>query len=190
MSALRSAVAAATIAALCRLVPVYAEVLNQPYLDQPYPGTLTLKVDLTDSARKIFRTHETIPVQPGKLDLYYPKWIPGEHSPSGPIDGVTGLIITGGGQRIAWRRDLVDMYTLHLDVPAGVASLDLDFQFLSPIDGGDFGASVSATSKIVDLEWNQVVFYPAGYRSSNIRVEASVKLPTAWGHSLGFRQRA
>ena len=150
-------------------------------LDQPYPGTLALKVDLTDSGRKIFRVRETIPVQSGKVDLYYPKWVPGEHSPSGPVDGVTGLIITANDKRIAWRRDLGDMYTLHLDVPAGVTNLDLEFQFLSPTGGGEFGGSVSATSKIVDLEWNQVAFYPAGYWSRDINIEPSVKLPASWG---------
>ncbi|MGA8278782.1 MAG: M61 family peptidase [Rhodanobacteraceae bacterium] len=158
-----------------------AAAANGEPVDQPYPGNLTLKVDLTDAARKIFRVHETIPVQLGKVDLYYPKWIPGEHSPSGPIENVTGLVITGNGHRIAWRRDLADMYTLHLDVPAGVDALDLKFQFLSPTGGGAFGGSVSATSKIVDLEWNQVAFYPAGYYSRDIRIQPSVTLPSGWG---------
>jgi len=166
----------AVLAAACYAIPAHAELL-----DQPYAGPLTLKVDLTDAARKIFRVNETIPVQPGKMDLYYPKWIPGEHSPSGPIEGVTGLVISANGQRIAWRRDLVDMYTLHVDVPAGVTSLQLEFQFLSPTDGGKFGTSVSATSKIVDLEWNQVVFYPAGYFARAIRIEPAVTLPADWG---------
>lgn len=178
----------------CRLIALTALCLSfaahADLRDEPYPGTLTLKVDLTDSARKIFRVSETIPAQPGKMDLYYPKWIPGEHSPSGPIEGVTGLVITGGGQRIAWRRDLVDMYTLHLDVPAGVSSLELEFQFLSPSGGGAFGTSVSATSKIVDLEWNQVAFYPAGYFSRGIRVEPAVTLPADWGFGTALESAA
>jgi predicted metalloprotease with PDZ domain len=149
--------------------------------DQPYPGTIALQVDLTDAARKIFRVSETIPVQPGKLDLSYPKWIPGEHSPSGPIEGVTGLTLSAGGKRLPWRRDLVDMYTIHVDVPAGVSSLELAFQFLSPTGGGAFGTSVSATSRIVDLEWNQVLFYPGNHRASDVRVEPSARLPSGWG---------
>jgi predicted metalloprotease with PDZ domain len=148
--------------------------------DQPYPGTIALQVDLTDAARKIFRVSETIPVQAGKLDLSYPKWIPGEHSPSGPIEGVTGLTLSAGGKRLPWRRDLVDMYTIHVDVPAGVSSLELAFQFLSPTGGGAFGTSVSATSKIVDLEWNQVLFYPGNHRASDVRVEPSVRLSSGW----------
>ena len=155
-------------------------------LDTLYPGTLALNVDLTDAARKIFRVQETIPVSAGKLDLYYPKWIPGEHSPSGPIENVAGLVIAGNGQRIAWRRDLTDMYTLHLDVPAGVTRLDLQFQFLSPTGGGEFGQSVSVTDSIVDLEWNQVVFYPAGYYARAIPVAASTKLPSGWGYGTAL----
>ncbi|MGA9422153.1 MAG: M61 family peptidase [Rhodanobacteraceae bacterium] len=157
-----------------------AAVVHSEPVDRPYPGNLTLKVDLADAARKIFRAQETIPVQPGKVDLYYPKWIPGEHSPSGPIENIAGLVISGNGKRIAWRRDLADMYTLHLDVPAGIDALDLKFQFLSPTGGGAFGGSVSATSKIVDLEWNQVAFYPAGYYSHDIQIQPSVELPSGW----------
>ena len=164
------AFAIAALAAMAA-IPLYsAQAADVPLVDTPYPGNLTLKVDLTDSARKIFRVSETIPVSAGALSLYYPKWIPGEHGPTGTIDGVTGLVIKGNGQRIAWRRDLEDMYTLHLQVPAGVSTLELEFQFLSPTEGGAFGGSVSATSKIVDLEWNQVVFYPAGYTARALSV--------------------
>lgn len=156
------------------------------FSDQPYPGELALKVDLSDSARKIFRVAETIPVHPGPMSLYYPKWIPGEHAPSGTIDGVTGLVITTGGQRVAWRRDLEDMFTLHLEVPAGASQLDLQFQFLSPTEGGAFGGSVSATDKIVELEWNQVLFYPAGYRARDIRIAPSASLPAGWSYATAL----
>lgn len=144
-----------------------------------YPGMLMLKVDLTDAARKIFAVRETIPVKTGALSLAFPKWIPGEHGPTGPIDGVTGLKISGNGQRIAWRRDLEDMYMLHLEVPAGVSNLDLEFQFLSPA-GGNFGAGISATPRLVVLEWNQVLFYPADYASARINIAPSIKVPTGW----------
>lgn len=143
------------------------------------PG-ISLHVDLTDATRKIFRAQETIPVSAGKLRLEYPKWIPGEHSPSGTISGVTGLQISGNGQRIAWRRDLRDMFAVNLEVPAGVTELKLQFEFLSPTGGGDFGQSVSATPRIVDLSWNQVLFYPAGKNSLALPVEASVTLPAGW----------
>jgi hypothetical protein len=126
-----------------------------PTLDAPRPGMLTVQVDLSDAPKKMFRVHETIPVaQPGALTLYYPKWIPGEHSPSGPIDNVAGLVITANGKKVPWRRDLRDMYTLHLDVPADADEVDIRFLFLSPGEGGQFGASASSTPNLVDVEFN------------------------------------
>ncbi|MCX7512567.1 M61 family metallopeptidase [Frateuria hangzhouensis] len=157
-----------------------AQAGQVPAKDVPYPGMLTLKVDLSDAPKKIFRVHETIPAKPGAFTLYYPQWIPGEHSPSGPIDNLAGLVITANGKRVPWRRDLRDMYTLHLDVPEGADALELDFQFLSPGEGGQFGASPSSTPNLVDLEFNQVAFYPAGYYTRQIRIQPTVTLPAGW----------
>ena len=152
-----------------------------------YPGTLTLGVDVSDASRKLFHVHETIPVKPGPLTLYYPKWIPGEHSPSGPIANMAGLFFTANGKSLNWRRDLTDMYTFHLTVPKGVHTLDVAFDFLSPNSGGSFGGSVSVTPKIVDLEWNQVALYPAGYWSRDISIKPSIKLPADWQYGTALR---
>jgi len=185
---------------LSLLVPLLLTVAT-PYLhaeeivplDQPYPGQLNLAVDLSHAPLKIYRIKETIPVKPGALSLYYPKWIPGEHVPSGPVENVVGLLITGNGQKIVWRRDLRDMYTVHLQVPAGVSSLDLAFQFLSPgNESGMFaGAGTSATPDLVAVEFNQVAFYPAGYYSRQIQIQPTVTLPSGWqfGSALEVQQR-
>jgi hypothetical protein len=154
-----------------------------------YAGDLTLDVDLSDPGQRIFRVHERIPVSPGALTLYYPKWIPGEHSPSGTIDSVAGLIVSSdAGQRIEWHRDLEDMYTLHLTVPAGVKSLVVAVELLSPGPGGEFGQSASVTDRIEDLEWNQVVFYPAGYAAHNITLKPSVRMPKGWGYATALEE--
>ena len=90
------------LAATCTIfVATYSAIAAPTIVDAPYPGELTLNVDLTDSARKIFKVRETIPVKSGPLTLSYPKWIPGEHGPTGPIDGVTGLKITANGTNSA-----------------------------------------------------------------------------------------
>ena len=91
-----------------------------------------------------------IPVKPGPLTLYYPKWIPGEHGPDGPISSVTGLKFEAGGKVIPWQRDLLDVFTFHLDVPAGVNKLAANFDYIEP-DG-------KAHNKLIVLEWNDVVF--------------------------------
>lgn len=164
-------------------------------VDRAYPGELALEVDLRDTTQRIWRVSETIPVKPGRVDLYYPKWIPGEHMPSGTLDRVTGLIVKGivsganGGPRLPWRRDLEDMYTLHVDVPDGMVALQLEFQVLAGLEGGNFGASAAATNKMLMLEWNQVVFYPAGYFARAVRVRPSVQLPSSWSFATALHAR-
>jgi predicted metalloprotease with PDZ domain len=180
---------------ISRIAPVFTcatllfctVALPAPPLDHALAGELALEVDLANPGQRIFRVHERIPVNAGAVTLYYPKWIPGEHSPSGTIAAVTGLIITtDSGQRVEWRRDLEDMFTLHLTAPAGARSLQLEFQVLSPASGGGFGQSASVTERIEDLEWNQVLFYPAGFSARGIKVRPKVQLPAGWGYGTAL----
>lgn len=158
-------------------------------VDVAYPDTLTVNVDLTDAPKRVFRVHETIPVAAGPFTLLYPEWIPGEHAPSGPISNVAGLIITASGKQLPWRRDLRDMYAIHLDVPAGVGQLDLAFEFLSPAPGQGslFGASGSSTPNLVDVEFNQVAFYPAGHYARDVRIQPTVELPAGWQYGTAMQ---
>jgi predicted metalloprotease with PDZ domain len=146
----------------------------------PYPGTLLLHVDLSDTPHRVFHVREFVPAAPGPIELLYPQWIPGEHSPSGTLDGVSGLVITANGLPVPWRRDLDDMFRLHVDVPAGAKGLDLAFEFLSPGPGRKFGGSVSATPALTVLEWNQVVFYPAGVPVRQVTIAPAVTVPADW----------
>src|ERR1044071_7674178 len=70
--------------------------------------TITIAVDATSTPRKIFHATLHIPASAGPLTLYYPKWIPGEHGPTGPVQNLTGLKFSAGEQTLAWRRDLKD----------------------------------------------------------------------------------
>ena len=149
-----------------------------PPLDVTYPGTLKLSVDATDLDHRIFRVHEEVPVQPGALTLLYPQWVPGNHSPRGPIEKLAGLSITGNGQPVDWKRDPGEVHAFHLDVPAGVASLLIEFDFLSPQDPGQ--GRVVMTPEMLNLQWNTVALYPAGYYARGITFAASVKLPLGW----------
>ena len=94
--------------------------------------TIMLTVDATETPRKIFHATLTIPASPGTLTLYYPKWIPGEHGPTGPIEDLAGLKFTANGQSLTWRRDLLDGWTFHVEVPAGVSSVEAALDFISP----------------------------------------------------------
>src|SRR3984893_1106496 len=128
--------------------------------DIPYPGTIRLNVDATDIERHIFRVRETIPVRaPESLVLLYPEWLPGNHSPSGRIDKLAGLVIRAGGARLEWTRDVTNVFAFHVDVPAGVTALDVQYQFLSPLDTNE--GRVVMTPDMLNLQWNAVALYPA-----------------------------
>ncbi len=143
--------------------------------------TVTIAVDATSAPRKIFHASLTIPATPGDLILYYPKWIPGEHAPDGPVIDLAGLKFSAGGKALKWRRDLLDGFTLHVDVPSGVTEIDAELDFLSPatFEGG-FSAGSSATDKLAIISWNQVLLYPKGFKSDDINYSASLKLPNGW----------
>lgn len=143
-------------------------------------GTISLTVDATRTPQKFIPCTEQIPVKPGPLTLYYPKWIPGEHSPSGPIAGLTGLKFSANGQTIPWRRDLTDVFTFHLEIPSGVDRLEAKFDYLEPSGGGMYGGSLSATDKLIVLEWNQTILYPAGRPADKIMVAPKLILPDGW----------
>jgi predicted metalloprotease with PDZ domain len=147
---------------------------------QTPPGPIRLEVDATRAPQKILHSHEQIPVRPGPLVLYYPKWIPGEHMPDGPIDDVAGLKFTANGKTIPWRRDLVEMFAFHVDIPAGVESLDADFDFLLSAPASGYSAGASATADLDVLSWNQVLLYPQGYPAAELKFVPSLRIPEGW----------
>jgi predicted metalloprotease with PDZ domain len=145
------------------------------------PPTVTLAVDATTAPRKIFHATLKIPAAPGDLTLYYPKWIPGEHAPDGPVIDLAGLKFSAAGKTLKWHRDLLDGFTIHVDVPDGATEVSAELDFLSPatFEGG-FSAGSSATDKLAIISWNQVLLYPKGWKSDDINYSASLKLPDGW----------
>ena len=147
--------------------------------DEAYPGVIRLWVDASDVTRGIVAVRQTIPVaRPGRLTLLYPKWMPGYHSPQNPIELFAGLEVRAGDELLAWRRDPVEVYAFHLDVPRGVEALDVCFQFLSPTSSTQ--GDVVVTSDMLNLQWGRVALYPAGHFTRRIEVEAAVDLPQDW----------
>ena len=142
--------------------------------------TISLTVDASQAPLKIIRAHIVMPVKPGPLTLYYPKWIPGEHAPDGPIANLTGLKFSADGKTIPWDRDLLDVFTFHVDVPTGAEHLDISFDYLEPAGSGAYTAGASATDKLVVLSWNQFVLYPAGTFVERLSYETKLILPQGW----------
>ncbi len=160
-------------------VPVMAQT-NKPAAKSAAP-TIIISVDASDAPRKIFHAQLTIPASAGTLTLYYPKWIPGEHGPTGPIQDLTGLKFTANGQTLKWRRDLLDGWTFHVEVPAGVFSVNASLDFVSPTgEEGLYTGGASATDKMTVLSWNTVLLYPAGWTSDELNYQATLRLPEDW----------
>jgi len=147
---------------------------------------IELAVDATDVTRRLLHAKLTMPVSAGTVRLAYPKWIPGEHGPTGPVTDVADLKITGGGKTLAWKRDPVDLFVIAVDVPSGVSSIDVSFDFISPPESGGFSAGSSNTSQLAVISWNQLMMYPAGTPSDQIDFKAKLKVPRGWKYGTAL----
>jgi predicted metalloprotease with PDZ domain len=141
---------------------------------------ITLSVDLTDAPRKILHAAEEMPVKPGPLTLVYPKWIPGEHGPTGPIENMAGFFITANGRPVKWERDKVDMFAFHLTVPEGVTKIEMKIDFLASSALSGYSAAGSTSENLAMLSWNTLLVYPDGANASNVMFTPSVKVPDGW----------
>ncbi|MBV8277965.1 MAG: M61 family peptidase [Verrucomicrobia bacterium] len=141
---------------------------------------ISLQVDATEVARKLLHSHLTIPVTPGPLTLYYPKWIPGEHAPTGPIDSVVGMKFSVNGQPLPWRRDLVDLYAVHCEIPAGASLLEIGLDFAMPVEPAAFSSEAAASAKLAMINWYELLLYPAGVNPNDLTFQTELRLPQHW----------
>jgi predicted metalloprotease with PDZ domain len=156
--------------------------------DTAYPGTITLKVDATNVQQAIYRVKQTIPVaQDGHMVLLMPAWLPGKHAARGEIEKLTGLKISAGGKAVPWKRDTVDVWAFHVDVPRGTRQLDLDFQFTGATDPDQ--GRVSIAPAMLNLQFEQVSLYPAGWFTRRIPIQATVTYPEGWTAVSGLPAR-
>jgi predicted metalloprotease with PDZ domain len=140
---------------------------------------IRLHIDLTDAPRNIYHARLTVPVKPGEMTLVFPKWIPGNHRPSGPIAGLTGIRMEAAGLALSWQRDPIDTYAFHITVPAGVGEIQISLDAITSNDSAG-GGGPAASSNILDLNWNAVVLYPQGAKSDAVEFAPSVTLPPGW----------
>jgi predicted metalloprotease with PDZ domain len=164
---------------LAAAVPIVAAQEAPAPRDQPYPGIIELQVDATNVGQKIFKVHERIPVKAGKVTLLFPKWRLGAHAPAGmALSQFAGLVLTGNRQRLQWKRDPLDVYAFQANVPAGVAAVDADFEFLSPVERSQ--GAILATPDMLAIHWEALLLYPAGFYAHGIIFRPSVILPPDW----------
>lgn len=150
-----------------------------------YPGTIVLRVDATDLDHKILQVRQTLPARPGPLQLYFPRWIPGTHAPSGDVTQLAGVQISALGRPLAWHRDPLDTHLLHTTVPAGAGALELSFQHLSPVVASS--GRITVTRDLLNVQWNNLVLYPAGHAARAITVQPTLQLPAGWGYGSALR---
>ena len=184
---LRAAIAAGLFSLSFAFVPAAGRA--QAAGAQP-PGRvpMQLTVDTSEVERGYVHVSERIGVAPGPLTLVYPKWIPGEHAPSGPIANVAGLEIRAGGRRLAWVRDLVDLYAYHVNVPAGTATLDVGFDYLAANEG-NYSSARLATPNMLTITWNKFVIYPLVNDVATIDVTPRLVLPGGdWQYGCALSQ--
>ncbi|MBS0377398.1 MAG: M61 family peptidase [Proteobacteria bacterium] len=154
------------------------------------PAAASVEVDLREAARGVMKVHLTLPVTPGPVTLVYPKWLPGRHGPAGPITNLAGPTLSALGHPLTFRRDDVDMYALHVEVPQGAHELSADFEVLTALrpDGlvNGLEAPRTATESLAILEWHQAVLYPADSDSDRLRYQAKVHLPPGWKYATAL----
>jgi predicted metalloprotease with PDZ domain len=149
-------------------------------LVQAQDAPVRLTVDASDIPRRLLHGRISMPVKPGPLTLEYPKWIPGEHGPTGPINDLVNLKITANGQPVTWKRDDIDMFGFHITVPAGATSLDIAYDFILQPDAAGFSSGASADSELAVLSWNQVLLYPKDSVPEQTEYQATLRVPANW----------
>ena len=142
-----------------------------------------LRIDASNAPQRLIHSSLTMPVKAGPLTLLYPEWYPGDHRPTGPIGDLVGLKISGNGASIPWRRDLVNMNTFNLDVPAGVTELNIELDLIAAPEslGGDSG--VAATTELMLLSFNALLLHPKGQHSDDINFQTTLKVPQGWSYA-------
>ena len=150
----------------------------------------TVHVDARETARGILHVRQTFMAKPGTFAISYPKWLPGEHGPTGPNVDVAGLVLRAGDRVLPWTRDPIDMNTVRVTVPAGARQVDVAFDFLLDNGTDGFTSAACSTPNLILLSWNQVAFYPTGRRSDDLSVDASLQLPNGWQHASALDQKS
>jgi predicted metalloprotease with PDZ domain len=150
---------------------------------------IELEVDATDVVRGIQHVQLTLPARAGMLTLAYPKWIPGEHLPTGPITQLMNLHIEAGGRSVSWRRDVRDPFLFRMALPNGASTVKVHFDFFSPprAFGSGFGETPDVTMRLIVLAFNQLILYPAEMPASAIDVKTRVRIPNGWRLDCALR---
>ena len=149
-------------------------------------ASIQLNVDAREISRRVLHAQLEIPAAPGPLTLVYPKWIPGEHGPTGPITDLVGIKMSARGQTIPWRRDPVETCVFHLDVPAGANSVEVTLDYLLASDPNGFSSAASSSASLGVVSWNTVLLYPQGSAANAMTYSTRLQLPEGWKYATAL----
>lgn len=155
-------------------------------VDRAYVAPVQLSVDITNLTDRVIHVRETFPVESGakELVLLYPQWIPGAHSPTGPIERLAGIFTSVNGKRVQWTRDPVNVFAFHVPLPGGAKEVELEFDYLSPNRSAE--GRIEMSEAIADVEWDEMLMYPAGHFSRDIPFDVKLKLPEGWKYATAL----
>lgn len=158
-----------------------------PAQDVAWPGgTMRIEVDATDIVHRVVRVRQTIPVASGgPLVLMMPQWLPGNHAPRGEIEKLAGLTFAADGKPLAWRRDPLNVYAFHITVPEGTRAVAAEFQYLAATERDQ--GRIKMSDAMMNLQWDNLSLYPAGYYVRRIPVEARITFPEGWSDATALR---
>ncbi|WP_342119509.1 M61 family metallopeptidase [Pseudoduganella sp. OTU4001] len=154
--------------------------------DQAYPGTIVMKVDASNTAQNIYRIQQTIPAKPGKMTLLFPQWVTAQHGPTGALNQFAGFKVSANGKTLSWRRDNVNVYAFHIEVPAGAKSIDVEYQHLAPTEAAQGRTSI--TPDMLGIQWQSMTMYPAGYATRRIPIQTTLTLPAGWQYGSALEE--
>lgn len=171
-------------------LPLWLTVFQPAWADEPNANAIAyatqanpeiLVLDARNADRGLMTVRMRIPVKRGPFTFVYPKWIPGEHGPTGPLANISELKVSADGHLLDWRRDPVNMYAFHVDVPAGISTLDMRFTVLAnaPHD-------VMATPNLAIVNWNRVLLYQNDTNSHHVYFKPSIILPRGWSYGTAL----
>ena len=154
--------------------------------DQPYPGTIVMKVDASNTAQNFYRIQQTIPAKPGKMTLLFPQWVTAQHGPTGALNQFAGFKVSANGKTLSWRRDNVNVYAFHIEVPSGAKTIEVEYQHLAPTESAQGRTSI--TPDILGIQWQSLTMYPAGYATRRIPIQTTLTLPAGWQYGSALEE--
>jgi predicted metalloprotease with PDZ domain len=154
--------------------------------------TLRIEVDARELPRRLLHAQVHVPCAPGKLKLWFPKWVPGTHGPSNPVQNLGGMVLeTSTGERLPWRRDELELYRVECEVPEGTSEINVRLEIICnepAVHAAGYLSYGNATVGIIN--WNTCLVYPEGFACDDMQTHLTLRLPKTWHYATALKTEA